>query len=153
MGRESPVCRGIGTPGRALTKVFTGRVTAGLLASRARVASARRGTGCLILTTKCWGVNGPTRCADHRSKRFGHSSIRLPCRGARGTKCWVFSGRGGAVVSRREALSPEAGMQGRDLRPWQADLRDAGCSSKESRRAPGASRGHACRGRDTASRR
>lgn len=112
MGRESPVCRGIGTPGRALTKVFTGRVTAGLLASRARVASARRGTGCLILTTKCWGVNGPTCCADHRSKRFGHSSIRLPCRGARGTKCWVFSGQGGAVVSGREALSPEGGTQG-----------------------------------------
>lgn len=103
-----------------------GRVTAGPLASRARVASARRGTGCNSNHETLGRERADSPCRSQITEPFGCSRISLPRRRARGTKRWAFSGPGGAVVSEGDALSPEGGTQGRDLRPGQADLRDAG---------------------------
>lgn len=80
-----------------------------------------------ILTTKRWGVNGPTRRADHRSQSLSAAAASVCLtEGPEGQSAGPSVAQEELWSPERDALSPEGGTQGRDLRPGQADLRDAG---------------------------
>lgn len=99
-----------------------GKVTAGPLASRARVASARRGTGCNSNHETLGRERANSPCRSQITEPFGCSLAEGP----EGQSAGPSVAQEELWSPERDALSPEGGTQGRDLRPGQADLRDAG---------------------------